>query len=485
MGDDNEIRQLIRHDSESFLKSALDKSKNLINRYDFNAEFAKTKKNKSFVVIGATAITIAVLAVAAFMVTRAIEKQTAEAPMDVRAFEDLNLKDILDTSKRNEADLERIKLELSQLEYDNKAAILTADRNHQAAIDSIKANSASASDANAALAAETKGYEASKKNAQASYAARAAAKRAELAEVQKRVDQYDSRLVDQAKKQQAVLASQRVAFDLEKKKQADFYESRIKDLEAARARDVAQLKRQKDELADSLTSRYNPTFTDPRSGPLLSATAQGPTGEAPGFHPYLAEAGVLDKSDQARLDRSLSDFLYLSAKLRAVPYLNSVPPTLARLESEARSSIISYRSAIDVAGAGLSDRDKRIALLNARAEAAEKSLEQYRFAVSAYARAGRESGYILDARDGSAVLVYLDPSVSVVEGSVGYVSRGDKAIGSLIFHGSSGSPWASIGRLEAGEALKPFDSILVAARSEGASGGVAGDSTESTNGDTK
>ena len=190
----------------------------------------------------------------------------------------------------------------------------------------------------------------------------------------------------------------------------------------------------------------------------------------------------MGKGDQARLDRSLSDFLYLSAKLRAVPYLNSVPPALARLESEARSSIISYRSAIDLAGAGLSDRDQRIALLNARAEAAEKSLEQYRFAVSAYARAGRESGYILDARDGSAVLVYLDPSVSVAEGSVGYVSRGDKAIGSLIFHGSSGSPWASIGRLEQGEALKPFDSILVAARSEGATDGSA---SQSANGDTK
>ena len=58
--------------------------------------------------------------------------------------------------------------------------------------------------------------------------------------MQKRVDQYDTRLVNQAKQQQAVLASQRVAFDLEKQKQADFYEARIKELETARARDVAR-----------------------------------------------------------------------------------------------------------------------------------------------------------------------------------------------------------------------------------------------------
>ena len=468
MGDDNEIRSLIRHESETFLKTALDESKDVVKSYNLDVEFAKTRANKSFIVVGATLVTILVLAVAAFAITRAIERNIAAAPVDVTAFEDLNLKDILDTSKRNESERERAKLELSQLEYDYKAALEAADRDNQSSIESIRARAVTTSDENAKVAAANAAAAAKKKKLRADFDAASAKERATIAAIQKRIDQYDSRMVEQANQQQAVLQNERMVFDIEKKKQADVYESRIADLEAARRRDAVEFKRQKEELAASLTARYNPTFADARSQALIRDFKNGDASNPGTFHPYLKNAGILDEAAMSRLDRSFADFAYLSAKLRAVPYINSVPPSLSRIESEARSSILAYRAALAAAGSGLQDKDSRIAALTAlaaeltaRAEAAETSLDQFRWAVYSYARENREAGFVLDARDPSRIIVYLDEAVPVADGDTGYVVREDRAIATLAFRAESGKLVASLVRLEAGEALLAFDSILV------------------------
>jgi hypothetical protein len=475
MGDDNEIRQLIRQESESFLKSALHDSKDVVKSYDFDVEYAKTRQNRSFVVIGATLITIIVLSVAALVVTRFIEARIAAAPVDVAAFDDLNLKDILDTSKRNESDRQRVKLELTQLQYDLSSSISAEDRDLQSSIETIRARSNGSTDERAQVATATAAAAARKRRLNASYVAEAAKKNAELAAIQKKIDQYDSRMLEQANKQEARLQSERMVFDLEKKQQAAVYESRIANIEAARKRDIATLKRQKDELAASLTLRYNPNFADDRSQGLLSGSqADVSTSMAlDPLHPYLSSAGVLDPSTATRLDRSFADFEFLSAKLRAVPYINSVPPSLTRIESEARSSISSYRSALAAAGEGLAnrdaqiaERDARIAVLVARAQAAETSLEQFRFAVSSFARASREGGYVIDPRDSSKILVYLDAAIPVADGASGYIVRGEKSIATVTFHVDGGKTFANLSRLETGETLLAFDTILVDASKE-------------------
>ena len=400
MGDDNEIRQLIRHESESFLNTALVHSKDVVKTYDLDVEFAKTKQNKSFFVIVATLIAIVAVGAAAFGVTRAIEISVAASPVDVTAFEDLNLKDILDTSKRNEADMQRVKSDLAQLQLDLKTNLDAVDRDYKAAIVSIKANTANPADEKAQTTIADAAAAAKRQKLQAAYRTASAAKQAEIDAIQKKVDQYDSRAVEQAKKQEAVLQSERMAFDIEKKQQAQMYETRIADLEAARAKDVADLTRQKDELAASLTARYNPTYADDRSASLLQSVRKDlpPAPALEAFHPYLSAAGVLDKAAMQQLDQSFSDFEYLSAKLRAVPYINSVPSSFSRMESEARASIVSYRVALTAAaGSGLEDRDARIAALEAGPLPREASLEQFRWAVSSFARESRESGYVIDA----------------------------------------------------------------------------------------
>ena len=462
MGNDNEIKQLIRQESESFLNTALAQSKG-VKAYNFEEEFSKTGKNKSYVVIVATAITIVALLVASMLVTRAISRSVDATPVDVAAFEDLNLKDLLDASKRNETDLERTKLELSQIDTDLKTALDKADREYKSSAESIQAKAQGTNDAAVQTAAAAAARDAAKDKLRANYKAAAAKKEADIAAIQKRIDQYDSHTMDQAKQQQATLANEKLVFDIEQKKQADMYEARIADLTAARQKDIAELTRQKDELAASLTARYNPNFVDERSSSLLLNWSDKHIYTVEPFHGYLSTAGILDEASEKKLDRSFDDFEYLAKKLRAVPYINSVPPALSRLETEAESSISAYRSALVAAGSGLESRDENIAHLTARAEAAENSLAQYRAAVTAYAHDNRESGYILDASSQTRLVIFLAPDVKVAEGGLGYVVRGDTAVATVAFHIEGDAVYAKVTNAESGEQPRPFDSILVEA----------------------
>ncbi len=463
MGNDNEIKQLVRHESESFLKKAQVYAKAQRGAYDFQAEFAKTRRNRSFVVVGASAITILILGIAAIAVTRMIERSVARTPVDVAAFDDLNLKDLLDSSKRNEDDLSQAKLALSQIDSDLSSSLASADRDYQASVESIRMRALPKAQENQQVAAAAAVWDAAEKKLRADHDSAAAKKRDEIVSIQKRIDQYDSRSLARAKAEESTLANERTAFDIEKQQEVQVYEARIADLQAARKRDIDALTRQKNDLAAAITARYNPTFADARSATLLSGWKAPSLTPPQVFHPYLGPAGVLDSASESSLDQSYSDLSFLSNELQAVPYINSVPAALSRIATEAESSIAAYRKALQAAGSGLEDRDKKIAALTTRAEAAETTLAQYRAAVIAYARGSRESGFVIDAHDSAKLVVCLDPGASVQDGYLGYLIRGDKAVATVSFALVDGIVYAKVIQVAEGEAPQAFDSILVAA----------------------
>ncbi len=66
-----------------------------------------------------------------------------------------------------------------------------------------------------------------------------------------------------------------------------------------------------------------------------------------------------------------------------------------------------------------------------------------------------------DPRDKARILVYVDPSIRVGEGSIGYVARDDKQIATLVFHLDGSALSASAQSVAAGQALRPFDTVSV------------------------
>jgi hypothetical protein len=411
----------------------------------------------------ATIGTLVILALIAWGITNSIQAQTNAAPVDVAAFDDLNLKDLLDSAKRNENDMANAQSALQQMNFDQKSFLDTADRDYAAALDSAKAKAVGAADLNSRSAEAKAAWTAKRKQIQDSYAPRIAAKKTEIAAIQARIDKYDQRLMAQAKQQQAILDSATQKYDLEKKQIVADYERRLADLQAQRRNDISTLTKQGEDLAASLTARYNPVFPDKRMQELISKwkapPAFGPFSPLPA---YLVQSGAYSAEDAAKLDASLSDFTFIAGELRKVPYINSVPAALSRLETEGLRSAAAYRNALVAAATLLQDRDSQIAALTTRASSAESDRDRLNWAIGSYADAQRESGFVVDPRDPSSVVLVLNPSIPVNDGSIAYIVRGEKSVATLKLILRDGKPIGSVVTTVDGETMQPFDSVLVA-----------------------
>ena len=464
MGDDNEIRQVVRRESEEFLDEARRNMADKGKIYNLDEEFKKTKKNRSTVVYVATLITIAALAGVAYIATGIINKQTAAMPVDVNAFQDLNLKDLLDRAKRDESNLEQAKLDLSRIASEQQSSLDAIDRDTAAAEDAIRARGLSRAEEKRRIAQADASAASQKKAVRDGFAASLASKQAEVKSMQAKVDSYDQRLSDQNRKQQELLDNQNKLFEIEKGKLVGTYEGKIQDLSASIKKEEAALKRQREDLASSYTARWNPTFDDAASVALLHDSNDVTAGSlaAAALPDKLYASGVLNKADSAKLDASYQNALFLSAKLRAIPYLNSVPPALARMEYEARYQFFAYHDALAKAGAALDERDQKIADLQTRLTAAESNLDHYRWATSQYVLENRDGGYIVDARDPKELFIALNPAISVTEGTSGSIIRqSDKTIATITFYSKGGQMRARLVSIVPGETLKAFDPIIV------------------------
>jgi hypothetical protein len=484
MGDDNEVRKLVRKEAERFLVEARKSSKDLRVTYDIEAEFAKTRKNRSYGVLLVTFGTIAALALLAWGATSWISKANESAPVDVGAFEDLNLKDLLDTAKRNEGDMKRVEAEIASMRKDLSLALDAADREYGMEVESIRARSRTAAEELAQVEAARVAWLSRKREIQSSYGSRIATAERTAREIQARIDKYDQRLMEQARQQQAILDNAQKVFEIEKQKLTAGYEARLAALEAARKRDLATAARQREELAASLTSRFNPVFDDARSKELLQgwkAPAYGPF--AP-LAPALFQGGFTSEAESAGLERSLSDLRYLAERLRAVPYLNSVPAALSRLEGEALASIAAYRALSDRVAAGIVDRDLLIAErdrliadrerliaerdrfitgLEAMVRSVESERDSLDWAIGRYALGQRETGFIIDPRDPAKITIALNPEIPVADGSQALVVRGEKTIARIRIAASGRRFIASIQEIAEGESVLPFDGVLALA----------------------
>lgn len=470
MGDDNEITDLVRRESSSFLEAARRESQSKGRLYNVDEEFAKTKKNHSFLVLGVTLCTIIMLTVAAMLVTTIIRRRADAAPVDVKAFADLNLRDILGDTKHSESTLEQARLELSRVQDEIDAGIQAVQRDYEASVSSIRARAYPAAEESSRIAQASAKAEAQKSALQKRYAAELAAKKAAVDKAQKEYDALNSQISESDKAQQKALDNQDALYDLEKKKLSISYEGRIANLEAARKSDAQAMKAQRDQLQRSLIERFNPTFTDSTSRSLLGGWKEPQSYPEPkGFRPSLKTAAVIDDRTIAALNLSYTDYLFLSHSLRSVSYVNSVPQTLSRMEYETRTSTAAYREALDKSGQVIEKQTHVIATqadeiadLEKRLKVSEDSLAQYRWAVAQYALQNREGGYVVDPRDRDRMVVAINPALPVADGGRAFVIRsGDTPIATLRLSVGDGQISASVVKLVEGESIQPFDAIIV------------------------
>ncbi|HCM28963.1 MAG: hypothetical protein A2Z99_11640 [Treponema sp. GWB1_62_6] len=456
--------------------------------YDLISEYRKTRKNRSALVPLLIIAVITVFILASFLVTRSIDSQSRKVAVGIDNFQDLNLRDLLDLAKKSVDELDASVRELAGVEASLQSELDGLSIARAAALSVADAMGLSPSDLSRRRAAITAEYGAKQQALRNAYAPRIAAKRQEVSAFQERVAAYDAGSLEQARKQQESLDNERQLFELEQKKLTDFYEGRLEELQRTlkteKADGAARLesairdltKRYERELAE-MVAKFNPVLGDARSVALLaaadpalprptvpSAPAAAPKGSPIGLEAIRATASRYD------------DLHYLIGRLRDVPYINSIPPALAAADaagaelargyagllSESSSAIVLREQRIAERDQRIVERDQRIVRANEALAAEKARLDSYAYALSRYARGESDAGLIVDARDSSRVLVFIDPAYQIADGMTAWVFRSaDEPIAELRFKKTGDELVARVEKMEEGQEIQPFDRILL------------------------
>lgn len=482
MGNANKIKQIVSDSSRDYLARSFEATENL-KPYNLAEEFGKTGKNRSYFVIGITSLTVLVFVAAAFLLTGTIKRSTESQGVDVSSFEDLNLKDLLDVAKRTEERFSVLNRELGDLERALESELRTVALAYESDLELVKAKRISDAARRQENAAALRRRDSSAAAARARYEPLLAAKRLEVDDAAKALESFDSRMLEQAQKNDELLASERRLFDLEKSELTSYYEERLATLtrqtdlerdrfEAAKEALVVALGKAKaEELAEQLL-RYNPVFSEPELLGLMKDAPPGAARPERAVPEALLLAGVEAEAQASMIETYLDAIEALSARLGLVPYENSVPPALAALRDSALSLSSSYAEILELSSAAmLADAEKlrslesqlgqsRTALAASRreAEASRRESESYRGAVQALARSGGDAGYVLSVT-GQTLTLWLDQLAAGA--SEAWVFRDDRAIARIALERDGTLFLGTILESSGAEAPLPFDQIIV------------------------
>ncbi len=450
--------------------------------YDLVTEFRRTKKNFSPMVPLSIVAVILIFIGASWAITSAIDRQARSVSVDIQAFEDLNLKDLLDQAKTTMNDLNAALAELTALENEF-ASELSRIKDERASAIAV-ADTLAPADATKRRAEVDQEAVQKERAVKADFERRLADKRKTVKSLQDRAAAYDARSVEEARKQQETLDNQQKLFNIEKEKLTSSYEKRLAaanaKLKTEKADGAARLKqaiaqlteryerelsqltaKYERELAET-TARYNPEWTDERGSGLASANpkaARPPIIRAPDRAPV---GSPVDLGELRSAAGNYDDLRFLIGKLRAVPYLNSVPGALSAADSTAAALAGNYVKLVDESSAANRQRDERIAALEDTLAKARSRIDSYQFAFSGFARDENEAGFVLDTRNPERVLLYIDPFFHVAEGTSAWVFRSvDEPIAELKLRRDGDVFVGRVERTEPGYSLQPFDRILL------------------------
>lgn len=395
--------------------------------YDLEAEYAKSKKAKSFFTIWVLLACIVVVVLLTFAVTKYIEYKNNHLSVGIQVFEDLNLKNLLDVVSRTEESMQEVTKKKIQLEAEKQALVLQAEVKKQGDLELLDSLRLSSSERKKREQTINQEYEQEIQSISGKYDSQIDFCSLQIEELQVQLSSYDKKNVEMAQQQEAALNSQLQVFQLEKAEMEAQHQEKITDLQNQMATMQQQMVESRNASLNALTVQYeseieklDPVLDYPIANQIISDVANFNTMM---FDPSQFKLNISDEATVAqaqnflgKIGKDFENFNYIGNLFQSVNWHNSLKDYSKTVINLANSiGIETVNAAIEL----LQSQEARFqqekeSYAHEKTSALQQSNAEYEKIYSAFetmALNNNHMGYILDLSDSSCMLTYVIDSL--------------------------------------------------------------------------
>ncbi len=376
--------------------------------YSLAIEFAKAKKNKSFLFYFIVLSFIGLLGWGTYVMSEEIQKQSRRMNFNIADFEDLNLSDMLNKAKETEKELALLRQELEASKDKMEAEINRIKQEAAQKIQLVLTRKLPKKQEDQ-LIKQIKNEEAEAIwNLKLFHENQMKEKEKAISKVQDKLGNYEKKLQkDFQKEKDGALLDQNRLHNLELETLKKTYENRITQLTIQNQKDLDNLKKYHNQLMTEIQKNYDNRIS-------------------------LLEQNNLKSQEELKQKQTLFEQEALKTTQK-----------IKELEKK-------YQ-------------DQGNILKESSHHLAQKSalVENYQFALSTFTQTHKENGFILDARNLNRMLVVVHKSYQIKEGDKGVIiNDADQKIADVQFFFDQGQLWAFVLNKNEIE-IEPFFRILI------------------------
>jgi len=437
MANDNEVKKDLSPFGSKFLPSEISNIDGGSEVYSLENEFSKTRKNKNWMVLIIVLVFILLIAAFTSIFTYYTSEKDKNIDISISEFDDLRLKEILNSSRLAENNIQIRSNELQGIILEMKNKILEVNNRFL-----VKKNS---------ILDKGRSFGASREKIHE-------LNNAEQNEINGIKAQYESKLNDKRNQINKIESEKRAEeIKLEKARKGignigdenKIYAMKMKSLSDSSQNGFFSMADYYNRYIRYLVLKYNPVFSsNDLNASLDSNSRKNETKNLRDYDDMFQRENVMSKKRFDDLRVKISEHDLLVQRLLGVAYENSVPPALKSIDNLSSSIVNDYENL----WFGLVSTVKQ----------KNSQIEDYKAALDAVLKERPESGYIISAENPSKISIHINRLLTVKEGGTGLVFRtDDKYIGKIQFYRTSDGLKAKVVSLAGSNKMRPFDRILI------------------------
>jgi G3E family GTPase len=445
MGNDKQIKDSLERSKAVFLPEIIENPEGKPVLYNLESEYAKTRKNTPFLLYLFVAGFVVLIIVVSMVIISVKQRLNRPAEIGITEFEDVKLKELIDSSRKNEDKVDQIRREVSLLEEEYNEKIEKINQEFDRLREDIMAQEMNETDKNSKMTSLSNDKNKKLKTAENEYVAKRREKEGEISTMEMKLKSIGSSMTDSAKKYKDILGGEGKLHKMEIQNLKNTYEKKLRDQREADRRE-----------RESLVLLYNPMFKEKNLTDILQKTVPDVKEKNQyfaGIDDELAVEKAATKEQIAKMVEDIKKKNALNERLKQIPYKNSVQRSLLHSDSLAKQIFNGY--------------DTILQKMAGTVQGKNLNIKYYNYAFDYMTKSQQESGYILDPRDKTRVGIFINRVNKPRNGDMAFIFRtDDEYIATIKLKQYQGVLVGEVVDLAPRKEIRPFDKLMLKMESE-------------------